>query len=71
MEKKRPAGGSTLMENRKKYSWFSRCNGLNSKPLDLGVAVRIGLDLALQSLPLAGVAIGKINRGADQSSGPG
>jgi hypothetical protein len=35
--------------------------------LDRGVAVGIGLGLALQSLPLAGVAIGKFNRGADQS----
>ena len=39
--------------------------------MDRGVAVGIGLDIALQSLPLAGVAIGKFNRGADQSSGPG
>jgi hypothetical protein len=59
------------MENRKKTFWFFRYNGLNLKPLDLGVAVRIGLGLALRSLPLAGVAIGKFNRGADQSSGPG
>jgi hypothetical protein len=33
------------------------------------LAVEIGLGIALQSLPLAGVAIGKFNRGADQSSG--
>ena len=39
--------------------------------MDRGVAVGIGLGLALQSLPLAGVAIGKFNRGADQSSGSG
>jgi hypothetical protein len=35
------------------------------------VAVGIGLDVPLQSLPLAGVVIGKFNHGADQSSGPG
>ena len=44
---------------------------MHFKPLDLGVAVRIGLGLALRSPPLAGVAIGKFNRGADQSSGSG
>ena len=63
------------MENRIRHFWFSRSSGLNFKPLDLGVAVRVGLGLALRSLPLAGVAIEKpspINRGADQSScGPG
>ena len=58
------------MENRKILLFFCY-SGLNFKPLDLGVAVRIGLGLALRSLPLAGVAIGKFNRGADQSSGPG
>ena len=60
-----------LMENRKNVFWFFRYNGLNFKPLDLGVAVRTGLGTKRQSLPLAGVAIGKFNRGADQSSGSG
>ena len=59
------------MKSRKKYFWFFRYSGLNFKPLDLGVAVRNGLDIALRLLPLAGAAIGKFNRGADQSSGPG
>ena len=59
------------MENRKNVFWFFRYNGLNFKPLDLGVAVRTGLGTKRQSLPLAGVAIGKFNRGADQSSGSG
>jgi hypothetical protein len=59
------------MENRKTYFWFFRYSGLNLKPLDLGVAVRIGLGLAFRSLPLAGVAIGKFSRGADQSSESG
>ena len=41
--------------------------------MDLGFAVRNGLAIALRSFPLAGVAIGKFNRGteADQSRGPG
>jgi hypothetical protein len=60
-----------LMENRKKWFWFFRCSGLNFESPDRGVAVGIGLAIALQSLPLAGVAIGKFNRGADQSSGSG
>jgi hypothetical protein len=59
------------MENRKNIFGFFRYNGLNFKPLDLGFAARIGLGLALRSLPLAGVAIGKFNWGAGQSSGPG
>ena len=59
------------MENRKKWFSFFRCSGSTFKCLDRGVAVGIGLDIALQSLPLAGVAIGKFNRGADQSSGSG
>ena len=46
-------------------------SGSTFKCLDRGVSVGIGLDIALQSLPLAGVAIGKFNRGADQSSGSG
>jgi hypothetical protein len=59
------------MENRKKWFWFFRCSGLTFESPDRGVAVGIGLAIALQSLPLAGVAIGKFNRGADQSSGSG
>jgi hypothetical protein len=59
------------MENKKKWFWFFRCSGSTFERLDRGVAVGIGLGLALQSLPLAGVAIGKFNRGADQSSRPG
>jgi hypothetical protein len=55
------------MKSRKKHIWFFRQNGLNFRPLDLGVAVRIGLAIALRSFPLAGVAIGKSNRG----DGPG
>ena len=35
------------------------------------VAVGIGLGFESQSLPLAGVAIGKFDREVDQSSGPG
>jgi hypothetical protein len=45
------------MKNRKIFLFF-RYRGLNFKPLDLGVAVRIGLAIALRSLPLAGFAIG-------------
>ena len=48
-----------LNGDQEKYFWFFRYSGLpvNFKPLDLGVAVRIGLGFALRSLPLAGVAI--------------
>jgi hypothetical protein len=59
------------MENRKKWFSFFRCSGSTFERQDRGVAVGIGLDIALQSVPLAGVAIGKFNRGADQSSGSG
>jgi hypothetical protein len=53
------------MKNRKSIFGFFPYNGLNFKlkPLDLGVAVRTALAIALRSLPLAGVAIGKFNRG--------
>jgi hypothetical protein len=62
------------MKNRKRWFWFFRCNGstFKFKCLDRGVAVGIGLAIELKSLPLARVAIGKFNRGVDQSgSGPG
>jgi hypothetical protein len=62
------------MENRKNWFWFFRCSvcsGLTFESPDRGVAVGIGLAIVLQSPPLAGVAIGKFNRGADQSSGSG
>ena len=46
---------------------------LSNPHLNLGVAVvRFGVDAtAAQSLPPAGVAVGKFNRGVDKSSGPG
>jgi hypothetical protein len=56
---------------RGKWFCFFRCSGLTFESPDRGVAVGNGLAIALQSLPLAGVATGKFNRGADQSSGPG
>ena len=56
---------------QEKWFWFFRCSGSTFERLDRGVAVGIGLGLALQLLPLARVAIGKSNRGADQSSGSG
>jgi hypothetical protein len=39
--------------------------------LELELELGLLLHIALQSLPLAGVVIGKFNRGADQSSGSG
>jgi hypothetical protein len=61
------------MENRKKWFWVFRFSGSTFERLglDRGVAVGIGLAITLQSLPLARAAIGKFNRGADQSSGSG